>query len=123
MNFVYWNKSPSISHDTWINISTLIGSFLGQILFGFLADKYGRKRLYGLELVIVIFSTIGVAQSSDGYNGSMSVLGWLIPWRFFMGLGIGAEQVPTFLSVKKHSLTIIQISTLCYYHRGMGRSR
>ncbi len=85
--FVYWTDESSTLPATWINIITLLGSFLGQILFGFLADRFGRKRLYGLELVIVIFSTIGVAQSSSGVNGSMSVLGWLLTWRFFMGLG------------------------------------
>ncbi|KAF2098772.1 MFS general substrate transporter [Rhizodiscina lignyota] len=91
LSFVYWRDDTSIGHETWINVVTLLGSFVGQILFGFLADRFGRRRLYGLELIIVIFSTIGVAQSSEGANRSMSILGWLLPWRFFMGLGIGAE--------------------------------
>lgn len=85
--YVYWTNDSSTRPETWINIITLLGSFLGQILFGFLADRFGRKRLYGLELVIVIFSTIGVAQSSSGVNNSMSIFGWLLTWRFFMGLG------------------------------------
>lgn len=70
---------------------TLAGSIFGQILFGFLADKYGRTRLYGIELVIVIFSTIGVASSTSGIGQDMAVLGWLSAWRFLMGVGIGAE--------------------------------
>jgi PHS family inorganic phosphate transporter-like MFS transporter len=61
------------------------------LIFGFLADRYGRRKLYGLELIVVIFGTLGLVQSSAGYNGSMSVLGWLMFWRFFVGLGIGAE--------------------------------
>jgi PHS family inorganic phosphate transporter-like MFS transporter len=69
----------------------LAGSLLGQLIFGFLADKFGRRKLYGLELIVVIFGTLGLVQSSAGYHGSMKILGWLMFWRFFVGLGIGAE--------------------------------
>jgi MFS family permease len=40
---------------------------------------------------VVIFGTLGLVQCSAGYNGSMSILGWIMFWRFFVGLGIGAE--------------------------------
>lgn len=50
---------------------------IGQLLFGFLADFYGRTRLYGIELVLVIVSTIGVATSSYGFD-DMSFLGLFI---------------------------------------------
>lgn len=69
-----------------INLFTLLGSVIGQLTFGFLADYYGRTRLYGIELVLVIVSTIGVATSSHGYN-DMSFLGLFIWWRFVMGIG------------------------------------
>ena len=70
---------------------TLAGSMVGQVFFGWLGDRFGRTRLYGIELAIVIFSTIGVASASTGYLNDMSILGWLSVWRFVMGLGIGAE--------------------------------
>ena len=70
---------------------TLTGSILGQLLFGYLADKYGRTTLYGFELLIVVISTIGVAQSSPGIGGSMSITASLMAWRGLMGIGIGAE--------------------------------
>ncbi|KAG6026618.1 hypothetical protein E4U41_001227 [Claviceps citrina] len=73
-----------------INLFTLLGSVLGQLLFGFLADYFGRTRLYGIELVLVIVSTLGVATSSRGV-GDLSFLGLFIWWRFVMGIGIGAE--------------------------------
>jgi PHS family inorganic phosphate transporter-like MFS transporter len=60
-----------------INLFTLLGSVCGQLLFGFLADWYGRTRLYGIELVLVIVSTIGVATSNYGYN-DMSFLGLFV---------------------------------------------
>lgn len=88
VSFVYF------PHDRWcglvINLFTLLGSVVGQLLFGYLADRYGRTRLYGIELVLVIVSTIGVATTSTGY-GDISFLALFTWWRFVMGVGIGAE--------------------------------
>ncbi|KAK8137771.1 phosphate transporter [Apiospora sp. TS-2023a] len=88
ISFVYF------PHDRYpgllINLFTLLGSVVGQLAWGFLSDYYGRTRLYGIELVLVIISTIGVATSSFGYS-DMSFVGLFIFWRFVMGIGIGAE--------------------------------
>ena len=90
--YVYWGDDISGDHESAINALTLAGSILGQLLFGYLADKYGRTKLYGFELIIVIFSTIGVTQSSAGWGGkSMDITASLYCWRFLMGIGIGAE--------------------------------
>jgi PHS family inorganic phosphate transporter-like MFS transporter len=89
--FVYWANDPNADHETEINAITLTGSLLGQLIFGFLADRFGRRKLYGLELLVVIFGTLGLVQCSAGYHGSMNILGWIMFWRFFLGLGIGAE--------------------------------
>jgi PHS family inorganic phosphate transporter-like MFS transporter len=71
----YWGKSLSLGlYDaSYINADAVLSSVVGQLLFGYLADRYGRTRLYGIELVLVIVSTIGVATSSNGY-GNMSFL-------------------------------------------------
>ncbi|KAH6610911.1 hypothetical protein Trco_000931 [Trichoderma cornu-damae] len=87
--FVYWPDGGDWT-SLLINFFTLFGSIVGQVLFGYLADRFGRTRLYGIELVLVIVSTIGVATSSHGYR-DMSFLGLFIWWRFVMGIGIGAE--------------------------------
>jgi len=91
--FVYWNTDVRQDHETAINAITLTGSLLGQLIFGYLADKFGRKRLYGVELIVVIFGTIGFVQCSAGYNGSMSILGWIMFWRFFVGLGKSQKDI------------------------------
>lgn len=74
-----------------MNVSTLLGSLIGQILFGILADRYGRRTMYGLELVVTIVASLGFAAASPGVNDSMSMIAWLIFWRIIMGVGIGAD--------------------------------
>ncbi|KAI8949319.1 major facilitator superfamily domain-containing protein [Xylaria longipes] len=73
-----------------INLATLIGTMFGAITFGFLADRYGRKAVYGLELAIVVVATIGMTTASTGV-GSMNVYGWIGFWRALLGIGLGAE--------------------------------
>lgn len=60
---------------------------IGQLGFGFLADIVGRKRMYGLELIIIIFATLAQALSSPSV--SVSFVGLMIFWRVLMGIGIG----------------------------------
>jgi len=62
---------------------------LGQVGFGYLADVVGRKRMYGLELILIIFATLAQALSSD--SKAMSIVGLLIFWRVLMGIGIGGD--------------------------------
>lgn len=64
---------------------------IGQIVFGILADLYGRRKMYGYELIVLIVGSIGTAMSSEG-KGSMSIWGWIVVWRLIMGVGIGAGK-------------------------------
>ena len=89
--YVFWNQEVSSRKLTYINIATLAGTMFGQLLFGFLADKYGRKKMYGIELMLLIGSTLGVAMCSTGTHNSMSVLPWLVFWRTMVGIGVGGD--------------------------------
>lgn len=89
--YVYWTDEPTGHKLTWINIATLAGTMFGQVLFGVLADQRGRKKMYGLELVILIGSTLGVVMCSTGAHNSMSIFAWLIVWRLIVGIGVGAD--------------------------------
>jgi PHS family inorganic phosphate transporter-like MFS transporter len=94
LGYIYWPGVVDGHNELKINVSTLLGSLVGMLLFGFLADRYGRRKLYGLELIVVVFGTLGTVQTSSGFDGSMDIMGWLIFWRFFMGMGIGAGLYP-----------------------------
>ncbi|KAJ5208637.1 hypothetical protein N7449_003016 [Penicillium cf. viridicatum] len=91
ISYVYWRDDTSSIRLTCINIATLGGTLLGQVTFGFLADKNGRKKMYGVELVLLITATLGVVMSSTGVDGSMNVFAWLIWWRICVGIGVGAD--------------------------------
>lgn len=87
LGFVYWGGEIPQSYETALICATLAGTLIGQVLFGVLADMYGRRKMYGLELFVVICATLGVAMSATGEKNSMNIVGWLIFWRFTMGIG------------------------------------
>lgn len=90
LGLVYWESGsiPS-SSDTAIKVSTSGGTVIGQLVFGWLADIVGRKKMYGLELMIIIAATLAQALSSESY--SMHIVGILCFWRVIMGIGIGGD--------------------------------
>ncbi|KUJ15025.1 putative inorganic phosphate transporter PHO84 [Mollisia scopiformis] len=75
--------------DTAIKVATSGGTVLGQLGFGYLADVVGRKKMYGLELIIIIFATLAQALSSS--SRAISITGLIIFWRVLMGIGIGGD--------------------------------
>lgn len=91
INHVYWNNNMPANIQVSLNAATLVGTFIGQLGFGVFADVFGRKSMYGLELLIIIVSTVGITMSSPGAFGSMNFLGWLISWRVLLGVGIGGD--------------------------------
>lgn len=90
-SYVFWQDESSGKKLMCINIATLAGTLLGQVAFGYLADRYGRKKMYGVELMLLITSTLGVVMSSNGVNASMDAFSWLIWWRIVVGIGVGAD--------------------------------
>jgi PHS family inorganic phosphate transporter-like MFS transporter len=65
------------------------GTVIGQVGFGVLADIVGRKKMYGLELILIIFCT--VAQALSAASPAINIVGILIFWRVMMGIGIGGD--------------------------------
>jgi PHS family inorganic phosphate transporter-like MFS transporter len=71
--------------DSAIKVATSGGTVIGQLGFGALADVLGRKKMYGLELILIIVATLG--QAISGPSPSTSIVGIIIFWRVLMGIG------------------------------------
>ncbi|KAH0541837.1 hypothetical protein FGG08_003720 [Glutinoglossum americanum] len=91
LSIVFWKGQMPLNVTTIFNSATLLGTVVGQVTFGVLADRYGRKKMYGLELLIVIFATLALALSSRGTANSINIVGWLAFWRLLVGFGIGGD--------------------------------
>ncbi|TGZ85561.1 phosphate permease [Ascodesmis nigricans] len=90
LGLVYWDNGhiPEKS-DTAIKVSTSAGTVVGQLGFGWLADAVGRKKIYGLELMVIIVATL--AQCLTAHSYAMNFVGIMIFWRVIMGIGIGGD--------------------------------
>ncbi|KAL6357085.1 hypothetical protein LRP88_10703 [Fusarium phalaenopsidis] len=91
LGIVYYPGKGKLStpNDNAIKLSTSAGTVIGQLGFGMLADVVGRKRMYGLELIVIIFATL--AQALTAGSPSTSLIGLIIFWRVIMGIGIGGD--------------------------------
>ncbi|KAJ5255873.1 hypothetical protein N7497_006681 [Penicillium chrysogenum] len=93
LGIVYWQGEDSGSGripfglEAAIKVATLAGAAVGQLVFGWLADRIGRRRVYGYGLTVIILTTLAQAMSSSSRAITMS--GILIFWRVIMGVGIG----------------------------------
>ena len=80
-------SSPSLRLDdaqVGLSASTyLAGAVLGALLFGWLTDRFGRKRLFFVTLGVYIIATGASALSTDFAMFAIC--------RFFTGAGIGGE--------------------------------
>jgi MFS family permease len=61
----------------------IAGAILGALLFGHLADRHGRKRLFLVTLTVYVIATLATAGSVDFLTFAIC--------RFFTGMGIGGE--------------------------------
>lgn len=67
----------------------LMGTVIGQLVFGRLGDLIGRRRVYGLALMLMVLSSIACGFSIC--TTKQCVLGSLGFFRFLLGVGIGGD--------------------------------
>jgi PHS family inorganic phosphate transporter-like MFS transporter len=91
VGYVYYPTTGVLptSDDTAIKIATSAGTVIGQLGFGFLADHLGRKKMYGIELMIIIGATLALALAGEG--PALNIVGVMIFWRVILGTGVGGD--------------------------------
>ncbi|MED6180215.1 Low affinity inorganic phosphate transporter 4 [Stylosanthes scabra] len=75
--------------NNFVTGTALVGTLAGQLVFGWLGDKLGRKKVYGVTLVIMVFCAICSGLSFG--STSKSVMITLCFFRFWLGFGIGGD--------------------------------
>ena len=78
---VHWNLEST--QTSWIATAGFVGMALGASLGGLLADKFGRRHVFALTLLVY-----GLATGASALATGLAVL---IALRFIVGLGLGAE--------------------------------
>lgn len=89
LQYVYWQNDMPSSTETLLKVSTSVGTVIGQLGFGRLADAVGRHKIYGSELIIMITAT--VFQVTLGESPAINFPAIFFFWRIVMGIGIGAD--------------------------------
>ncbi len=94
--------------------TSLIAAALGALIFGRLADKLGRKFIYGCELIVLAIGAIASAFSPNVI--------FLLIFRFILGLGIGGDYPvsATLMSEYANRKDRGKLITLVFSMQGLG---
>ncbi|KAG0619395.1 hypothetical protein M758_4G136500 [Ceratodon purpureus] len=91
----YYNpaiKKPGVvpaGVNSALNGVALVGTLFGQLFFGWLGDKLGRKKVYGITLLIMIIFSL--ASGCSFGTTPKAVMTTLCFFRFWLGFGIGGD--------------------------------
>ncbi|KAL0710631.1 hypothetical protein Bca4012_017609 [Brassica carinata] len=72
-----------------VNGVAFCGTLAGQLFFGWLGDKLGRKQVYGITLMVMVLCSLGSGLSIG--HSSNGVMATLCFFRFWLGFGIGGD--------------------------------
>ena len=80
---------------SWLSSTALLSAALGAIIFGRIADRFGRKFVYGYELLVLAAGAIASAFAQNVI--------WLLVFRFILGLGIGGDYPVSATLISEYS--------------------
>lgn len=73
----------TITQISLLNATSLASAAFGAVIFGWLSDRFGRKKMYGIEVLILFIGAL-LSAASPGYT-------WLFVSRILVGFGIGGD--------------------------------
>jgi MFS transporter, PHS family, inorganic phosphate transporter len=86
---IYSKEVFSSADATALSNSELVGAIIGQVVFGAIADKIGRKNTFIATISFVIIGCLASMSATAGL--SMSLTAQLCLWRGIVGVGVGGE--------------------------------
>ena len=89
---IYYEKHEYVTPHVVVSIMVaiaLLGTVIGQLVFGRLGDLVGRRRVYGIALMIMALSSIGCGFSICTTRSCVLVSLGL--FRFILGFGVGGD--------------------------------
>lgn len=118
---VFWAGTIPDSTTTLIKVSTSVGTVIGQLGFGFMADVVGRKKIYGLELIVIIVAT--VLQCAMGHSPAINFAAVFSTLRIVMGVGIGGDYPLSSIISSEFSTTKWRgaIMSAVFSNQGLGQ--
>ncbi|WOL07061.1 hypothetical protein Cni_G15797 [Canna indica] len=72
-----------------VNGVAFCGTLSGQLFFGWLGDKLGRKTVYGFTLIVMVVCSVASGLSFS--SSPKAVIATLCFFRFWLGFGIGGD--------------------------------
>ncbi|XP_044491730.1 inorganic phosphate transporter 1-4 [Mangifera indica] len=72
-----------------VNGVAFCGTLAGQLFFGWLGDKMGRKKVYGMTLMVMVICSVASGLSFG--HSAKGVMATLCFFRFWLGFGIGGD--------------------------------
>lgn len=85
----------STMHVALLNGAALIAAAFGAVFFGFFSDRYGRKKLYGFEVLILFCGAILSSMSTSFV--------FLLISRIIVGFGIGGDYPSSAVVISENS--------------------
>jgi MFS transporter, PHS family, inorganic phosphate transporter len=107
-----WNLSAF--EVSVLGSSSLLAAAVGAVIFGRVADVLGRKRIYGLEVLVLAAGAIASAFAPSFW--------WLVIFRFILGVGIGGDYPVSATIMSEYSGTKVRgmLVSLVFAMQGVG---
>jgi PHS family inorganic phosphate transporter-like MFS transporter len=111
---LYGGNSLPTGLEGFVKAGANIGSVIGQFAFGYAADAFGRKAVYGKELMLIIFATIMCISDPTNVLSANGALIWLGIFRIILGIGVGGDY-PMSASITSDRAKIRKRGTMLAY--------
>ena len=90
ISYQYYDGQMGSGVKAAISGIALCGAVPGQLVIGWLGDKMGRKRIYGVTLVLMVVTSLASGLSFSKSVGKI-VVTVLCFFRFWLGVSIGGD--------------------------------